>query len=104
MRLGSLIFLVGILVLQALPELPSRAWTLALPVVFGVGVFVPGLRLPAWGIAGFLYALLLASPPGVLPAELEGVDLWVEGGIATLPDREYRSTRFEFYDRPRPAR
>jgi competence protein ComEC len=96
MRLGSLIFLVGILVLQALPELPSRAWTLALPVVFGVGVFVPGLRLPAWGIAGFLYALLLASPQGVLPAELEGVDLWVEGGIATLPDREYRSTRFEF--------
>ncbi|MBK8752436.1 MAG: DNA internalization-related competence protein ComEC/Rec2 [Candidatus Competibacteraceae bacterium] len=96
MRLGTLAFLVGILVLQALPELPSRAWTLVLPGILGVGIFIPWLRLPAWGMAGFLYALLLASPPGVLPAELEGVDLWIEGGIATLPDREYRSTRFEF--------
>jgi len=96
MRLGTLVFLAGILVLQALPELPARAWTLALPGVLGAGLFIPWMRLPAWGMAGFLYALLLASAPGVLPTELEGVDLWVEGGIATLPDREYRSTRFEF--------
>ncbi len=96
MRLGSIAFLIGILILQALPELSSRLWVWALPGVLGVLVWVPELRLPAWSMAGFLWALLLTPPLGVLPAELEGVDLRVEGWIATIPDHEYRSTRFEF--------
>ena len=96
MRLGAVSFLVGILLLQALPELPASGWTLALPVVLLALAFVPPLRLPAWGVAGFLWALLLAPPPMTLPAELEGVELWVEGWIATIPDREWRNTRFEF--------
>ena len=96
MRLGAVSFLVGILLLQALPELPASGWSLALPVVLLTLVFVPPLRLPAWGVAGFLWALLLAPPPVMLPAELEGVELWVEGWIATIPDREWRNTRFEF--------
>ncbi len=96
MRLGAVVFLVGILCFQALPELPARGWTLALPVVLLALAFVPRLRLPAWGAAGFLWALLLAPPSAVLPAELEGVDLWVEGWIASIPDREWRNTRFEF--------
>ncbi|MFO1371808.1 MAG: ComEC/Rec2 family competence protein [Candidatus Competibacteraceae bacterium] len=81
--------------MQALTELPARAWTLALPGVLGILAFVPRLRLPAWGAAGFLWALLWASPPSVLPAELEGVDLWVEGWVATIPDHESRNIRFE---------
>ena len=96
MRLGAIAFLVGILLLQALPELPARAWPLALPGVLGVLAFLPRLRLPAWGIAGFLWALLLAPPPALLPVALEGVELWVEGWIASIPDREWRNTRFEF--------
>ncbi len=96
MRLGAIAFLVGILILHALPELPTRAWTLALPAVLLGLTFVPRLRLPAWGVAGFLYALLLAAPPGALPAELEGVELRLEGWIASIPDREWRNTRFEF--------
>lgn len=96
MRLGAIAFLLGILALQALPELPSRAWILTLPVVLLVLAWGPRLRWLAWGVTGFLWALLLAPPTGVLPAELEGVDLQVEGWIASIPERQPRSTRFEF--------
>jgi competence protein ComEC len=96
MRLGAAAFLVGILILQSSLELPASGWSLALPVVLLTLAFVPPLRLPAWGMAGFLWALLLAPPPVLLPAELEGVDLRVEGWIASIPDREWRNTRFEF--------
>ena len=96
MRLGAIAFLVGILLLHALPELPARAWTLALPGTGLALAFIPGMRLPAWGLAGFLWALLLAPPPMVLPAELEGVEIEMEGWIASIPDPEWRSTRFEF--------
>ncbi len=96
MRLGAVAFLAGILLLHTLPELPARNWGLALPVVILALIFAPRVRLPAWGVAGFLWAVLLAAPPTVLPAELEGVDLWVEGWIAAIPDREPRSIRFEF--------
>ena len=96
MRLGAIAFLIGVLLLHALPELPSRNWALALPAAGLALALLPRLRPPAWGVAGFLYALLLAPPPIALPAELEGAELWVEGWIATLPDREWRNTRFEF--------
>ena len=98
MRRGVLAFLIGILALQMLPELPMRAWALALPLVLLLMMLWTGpwLRLPACALAGFLYALLLASPSLQLPAELEGVDLWVEGWIAGLPERSGRSVRFEF--------
>lgn len=45
--LGSRRFLLGILVLQALPELPGRVWILGLPGVLAVLVFAPRWRLPA---------------------------------------------------------
>ncbi len=96
MRLAAVAFLAGILFFQALPEFPARGWILLLPVVLLALAFFPRLRLPAWGAAGFLWALLLALPPMTLPAELEGVELWVEGWIASIPDREWRNTRFEF--------
>ena len=96
MRLGAVAFLLGILVLQALPELPGRIWILGLPGVLALLAFVPRWRLPAWSAAGFLWALWLAPPPAPLPTELEGVDMWVEGWIAAIPDRGGRSTRFEF--------
>ncbi|MDG4555551.1 MAG: DNA internalization-related competence protein ComEC/Rec2 [Candidatus Competibacter sp.] len=96
MRLGAVAFLLGILVLQALPELPTRAWILGLPGALAVLAFAPRWRLPAWSVAGFLWALWLVPSPTLFPAELEGVEMWVEGWIAAIPDRERRSTRFEF--------
>lgn len=96
MRLGAIAFLVGILLLQSLPELPARSWTLALPGIWLILAFVPRLRWSAWIATGFLWALLLAPPPALFPAELEGVEVALEGWIATIPDREGRSIRFEF--------
>ncbi len=96
MRFAAIAFLVGILLFQALPELLTRAFTWALPAVLLALAFLPRLRLPTWIAAGFLWALLLAAPPGGLATELEGADLQVEGWIASIPDREWRSTRFEF--------
>ena len=96
MRLGAIAFLAGILFLHGLPELPARGWASALPAVLLVAVVVARLRLPAWSAAGFLWALWWASSPALLPAELEGVDLWIEGWIASTPDREGRGVRFEF--------
>ena len=95
MRLGALAFLAGILLLHALPELPSRAWSLALPAVLGLLWRIPWLRWPAWSLAGFLWALLLATPPQVLPAEAETVDWQVIGWIASPPQHQWRSTGFE---------
>ena len=40
MRLGAVVFLVGILLLHTLPELPARSWALALPAVVLTLVFV----------------------------------------------------------------
>ncbi|MBL8251911.1 MAG: DNA internalization-related competence protein ComEC/Rec2 [Candidatus Competibacter sp.] len=110
MRLGAVAFLIGILVLHALPELPARGWTLGLPALALLALRVPGLRLPAWGVAGLLWALLFASSAVRLPEELEGVELWAEGWIASIPEREGRSIRFELLaaqvqrdGRPEPA-
>ena len=96
MRWGAIAFLVGILILQSLPELPGRGWSAAWPAVVLVGITVPWLRLLAWGSAGFLWALLLAAPTARLPAALEGAELSVDGWIAALPEQERRSVRFEF--------
>ncbi|HCB13244.1 MAG TPA: DNA internalization-related competence protein ComEC/Rec2, partial [Gammaproteobacteria bacterium] len=96
MRLSAVAFLIGILLLEALPELPHRSWVLALPGIALVAWRIPRLQLPAWSAAGFLWALLLTPAVAVLPAELEGIELLVEGWIATIPDRQDRSIRFVF--------
>ncbi|MCB1820649.1 MAG: hypothetical protein KDI73_03580, partial [Candidatus Competibacteraceae bacterium] len=94
MRLSIIAFLIGILLLAALPELPDRRWALALPGVALIAWRIRESRLPAWSAAGFLWALLLAPSVAVLPPELEGMELPVEGWIATIPDRAGRSIRF----------
>lgn len=96
MRWGAIAFLVGILVLQSLSELPGRGWSAALPFIVLIGIAWHRLRLVAWLSAGFLWALLLAGPITSLPIALEGADLQIEGWIAALPERERRSVRFEF--------
>ena len=96
MRLGAIAFLIGLLLLEALPELLDRRWALALPGVALVAWRIRWLRLPAWSLGGFLWALLLAPSVAVLPAEMADREFPVEGWIATRPDHEGRSTRFVF--------
>jgi len=96
MRLSAVAFLTGILLLETLPELPHRSWALALPGVALVAWRIPRLQLLAWSAAGLLWALLLAPSTTVLPAELEGIELPVEGWIATIPEHSGHSIRFVF--------
>ena len=83
MRLGALAFLAGLLVFHTLAELPDRRWGWGLLAVLPVLRYVPWLRLPAWGLAGFLWALLGSEPsfPTQLPPALESVDLRVSGWV-----------------------
>ena len=97
MRLGTIAFLIGILAFHTwIEELPERWWGLGLAGAVLLIGYVPWLRLPAWGLAGFLWALIGVAPsPSQLPAELESVDLWAEGWVASIPETFYRSTRFQ---------
>lgn len=95
---GSTSFLLGVLALQSVPELPSAAWALALVPVALLAFRFPPLRLPAACAAGFLWALLCAQhilATGLAP-ELEGHDVVAEGVVVGLPERVGRSTRFQF--------
>ncbi len=98
MRLGVLAFLAGIALFHTLAELPDRRWTWALPGVLAALRYLPWLRLPAWGAAGLLWALLWSEPPPAaqLPVELQGVDLQAVGWVASIPAHAQRSLRFQF--------
>ncbi len=96
MRTGTLAFLIGIVALQTLGELPATdgAWF----VVALVCLWLPSLRLVAAVFAGFLWAWLFAALvlSQELSSDLEGKDLVLEGVVATLPVKRDRLTRFEF--------
>lgn len=116
MRLGTLAFLVGILVFQQLTTLPDMRWSgLLIPLILLV-IFIQWLRLPALAGCGFLWALLnvagpfATSSPGGLasaldhPAQaldhptpaLDGEDVLIKGVIASIPSARERGVRFEF--------
>src|SRR5512147_332140 len=96
MRLGALALLCGMLLFHSLAEVPDRHWVWALPTVLALGYYLPCLRLPAWGLAGFLWALWRSEPLLLhqLPLELEGADLRVSGWVASIPFKKQHSTRF----------
>ena len=98
MQQAVLLFLCGLLLFQQQSDLPN-AWYLlvVLPTLWALhrgGYW----RWPACLAAGFLWAWLWALPALhlQLPAELEKVDLQVEGWVASIPKRFSRSTRFLF--------
>ena len=91
-------FLLGDLSLQQLASLPSVAWSglllLLVPLLFSL----KRLRFPIIVLCGFLWALLQAHlrlHPELNP-EWEGVDLVLEGAVASLPETQRRVTRFLF--------
>lgn len=97
--LRGLAFAAGCLLLQGFADLPPLWLVTALPLL-------PLLARPfsqpppaglLWLPAGFLWALFQAHLllDENLPPRAEGVDLWLDGRIASLPARNPRRVRFE---------
>ncbi len=98
MRLGTIAFLLGIVLFQQLPTLPSLLWSGLLLSVLPVIFYLPSLRLPSALVSGFLWALLHAnlSLMPTLSSSLEGEDLLVSGVISSIPEVKEGRVRFEF--------
>ncbi len=99
LRTGVMAFLAGILSLQWFRILPAMEWSfLLLPAVF-MALLLPGYwRLTGGWLAGVCWILLQAQLilAHSLPAELEGRDVLIRGRVSSLPEQNFRRTRFEF--------
>lgn len=92
-----LLFLVGLVSVQFLPQLPD--WTWLLPGVV-VTVIIACLRY--WRLLFFLIGVIWAIAFATarlserLPENLEGIDIPVTGFVIDLPERDERHSRFNF--------
>ncbi len=98
MRICAIAFLLGILLVQSLTQLPSL-WLAPLLVLFGW----LALRNPVWlvglfFVSGVLWATLRAGwiLSDALPSNFEGQDLQVTGFVADIPQSTERGVRFIF--------
>ena len=98
MRICAIAFLLGILLVQSLTQLPSL-WLTPLVVLLGW----LSLRNPVWlvglfFVSGVLWATLRAGwiLGDALPPGLEGRDLHVAGFVADIPQSTERGARFVF--------
>jgi len=98
MRIGSALFLLGILALASLPDLPPLRLLWLSPLCIGLWSSHCYLRWPAWFLAGALYALYrggeilsVSLDPG-----LEGATQTVIGRVASLPEQKGPVRRFNF--------
>jgi competence protein ComEC len=97
MRLWSVAFLIGIVVLQQFTQLPNYYLLLAIPaLIFSYWRYT---RLPAACILGFVWALYFAQLQlaARLPSELEGVTIPITGYIASIPTPVEHGTAFVFH-------
>lgn len=99
MRAGSLLFLLGIILLIQLPHLPPPALSWLLPAAVWFCCRSDRWRWPAWFAFGMLWALFRAD--GILDSRLdrslEGRHWVVEGRVAGLPESRPMSLRFDFH-------
>ena len=97
MRLAILFFLLGVILFQQSAELPGSYWLFS-AALLPLAWWWRGARLPMAALGGFLWAFLHAAwiLDDILPKQLEGVDVEVEGTIASLVERDSRRARFEF--------
>jgi len=100
-RTGMIIVSVVIIVVVFLPTLPTISIFLFLLMLVFVGVFFKPVRRSVSIFLPLMLGLLWASGYGylglkqLLPFDLEGVDVWVEGEVVGLPVERERSQRFE---------
>ena len=97
MRTGSILFLLGILLLIQLPYLPPLALVALLPLAVLLLFKRSNWRWPAWLLCGFLWSLLRADfmLSDRLDRQLEGRQLLVEGRVVSLPEKFTTVMRFD---------
>ncbi|KAA3627213.1 MAG: DNA internalization-related competence protein ComEC/Rec2 [Proteobacteria bacterium] len=95
---GTLAWLLGIVALQSLPELPSLFWISPLPLVVLLAWRCRRCRCLAIALTGFVWALVHAYwvVDRVLPLQLEGADVEVTGRVVGIPEYDAGRLRFRF--------
>ncbi|MDH5692098.1 MAG: DNA internalization-related competence protein ComEC/Rec2, partial [Gammaproteobacteria bacterium] len=96
--LAVLCFLSGIVLCLNITALPAPMWCWALAITAPLSVIRTPLTHAAFGLSGFLWALLFAHQVlhQSLPLEYENQEVQVQGVIANLPERKRDQLRFEF--------
>lgn len=93
----AIMLLIGVLVVQWLPTLPSRWFCLALAAMsLSAGIFAPRWRRLAWCAFGFAWACWRGgmAMDARLPRELEGMDVRIVGRVIDLPSIRDDATGF----------
>jgi competence protein ComEC len=98
MRSAAVLFFLGILTAQQLPQLPSLSYLFALPALALLAWRFPKIRFLFWFACGFCYLLWRADLilAHSLPTNLENISLQVTGKINNVPVREAHAWRFLF--------
>ncbi|MGV3592540.1 MAG: DNA internalization-related competence protein ComEC/Rec2 [Gammaproteobacteria bacterium] len=99
MRAWTLAFSLGLILCGFVPRVPAFVF-IAGALAGGVLLHVHRLgRLPGAFLLGCGWLLLYAhqSLAALWPERLEGVDVWAEGIVWSLPQQTERSLRFEFH-------
>jgi competence protein ComEC len=102
MRLGTLVFLFGILFCQTLPFLPNVYWTVLLfPLILSAWI-LPRYRLICLFAIGFLWNVFRGDTilTQKLPHDLEGKDIVITGEIIDLPVSKKYGWQFVFVLNP----
>lgn len=96
--LSIIAFLLGIVWLQQLPELPDVWWVALLLPLFLLARWIKYLWFVGCLAAGFSYALVYATAllSSSFDKQLEGSDIVLVGVVASIPQVETRRVRFEF--------
>lgn len=99
MRTGSILFLLGIILLIESPHLPPPKLALLLPIILIPVLQSSRWRWPAWLLCGFLWALFRADAilSENLDKQIEGVQLITEGRVISLPVNRGTHIRFDFH-------
>ena len=99
----SIMFMSGVVFLHLQPDINAPFWTshellIFLPLCLFLFYFKPQQRALISFFSGYLWALFLAHfyLLHLLPEELVGVDLLVQGRVTGIPESSEHSTRFNF--------
>ncbi len=97
MMTAALSLLAGILLVQQLPALPTPVWLILGVVVIGIMAWLRYWQA-LFFVLGIVWAIAFASMQLAerLAADLEGVEIPVQGIIASLPEQDDRRSSFDF--------